>query len=164
MDQPINTVPESTPDLNSGTVCLSSNATLFWRVFVPAFGTVFVTGLLLGYWLIDEEEFHTNIPILYTRILITLLWLGWFFLILKTVWKLKRIDANDHFVFITNYWTSVRYPWADVEKITPFRRAGRQLLRIHLKAPGRFGATVAFLPGRHYQSWMEEHGKTEFST
>jgi hypothetical protein len=151
---------EPTPDANAGTVGLSSNATLFWRIFIPVFGTVFVTGLLLAYWLIDPNDLYTSLPVIVIRLMMLGIWLLWLLLVWKTIWKLKRLDANEQFLFVTNYWVSVRYPWSDIEKIESFRRAGRSLRRIHLKAPGRFGRTMVFLPGRHFSAWMEEHGKS----
>ena len=61
------TIAENTPA--AGTSCLSSNATLFWRVFVPVFGTVFWTGILLGTWLTDGEDLYMPfVPMLTMRV------------------------------------------------------------------------------------------------
>ncbi|MBL7807463.1 MAG: hypothetical protein JNN28_06610 [Saprospiraceae bacterium] len=140
------------------TECLSSNMTLFWRVFMPIFGGVFLTGLLLTFLLIPEEELYLSFPILWARLFLFALWLGWLLFVRRTLWRLKRVDAGDTHFYVTNYWITVRYPWADVEKVERIRRLGRKLVTIHLKAPGRFGQKITFLPGDRFEAWMEERG------
>lgn len=138
---------------------LSSNATLFWRVFLPVFGTVFFTGLALAVWLTPEDDFYLPFPLLWLRVAIVLVLVGWLLFVRRMLWPLKRVDADDAYIFVTNYWTTVRYPWVDVEQMREAKTAGRKLVLLHLKAPGRFGQTISFLPGSHYLQWLEEHNK-----
>lgn len=139
------------------TECLSSNATLFWRVFVPIFGTVFLSGLLLTFLLIPEEELYLPFPALWGRVVLFVIWLAWLVLIRRTLWRLKRIDANPTHLFVTNYWVTVRYPWADVERIEEKARLGRRIVNLWLRAPGRFGQKISFLPGSHFHDWKKEN-------
>ncbi len=146
----------------SKTAQLSSNRTLFWRVFLPVFGTVFLTGLTLAFWFIEEEElFGGGMPALAARIFVTLVWLGWLFFVFKKLWQLKRVDANDTHFFVSNYWQTARYAWSDVASVGETRRLGRQIIHIELAAPGRFGRVISFLPGSVFQEWMSENGKSE---
>lgn len=138
---------------------LSSNATLFWRVFVPIFGTVFLSGLLAAFLFTAEEELYLPFPVLWGRLGVLVLWLGWLLFVRQTVWHLKRLDADDAFVYVTNYWTTVRYPWSDVVQIEEKRRLGRRVMHLCLKAPGRFGREISFLPSSHFDDWMKEHDK-----
>jgi hypothetical protein len=155
-----NTSPEllekSVPVVN-----LSSNATLFWRIFVPVFGTVFMTGLLLVFWLIDEDALYTSFPILWTRLGITAFWAGWLLLIYRTVWRLKRMDANATHFFATNYWTTARYQWSDLAEITETKRLGRSIMHFRLRQPGFFGSTISFLPGSTCRKWLREQNIIE---
>lgn len=139
------------------TVNLSSNATLFWRVFIPVFGTVFLTGMLLAFWLLDEEALYLPYSLWWPRIALTAVWIGWLWGVRRTLWRLKRVDANDTHLFATNYWTTARYRWADVAAITESKRLGRTLMHIHLKAPGFFGPVVSFLPGSVAREWLHKH-------
>jgi hypothetical protein len=84
-------------------------------------------------------------------ILICWLWFVW-----RTLWRLKRVDGNDTHVFVTNYWITVRYPWTDIAQVTSTRRFGSRIVHLGLRAPGRFGQTISFLPGRHFDHWMQE--------
>lgn len=138
------------------TECLTSNATLFWRVFLPIFGTVFLAGFAAALLLIPEEELLLSFPALYARVFSLLLLLGWLLLIKRSVWRLKRIDANQTHFFVTNYWQTARYPWTDVEKIFETQRMGRRLVHFQLKAPGRFGQVISILPASNYEELMQQ--------
>ncbi len=138
---------------------LSSNMTLFWRVFLPVFGTVFFTGLLVALWVTTEEDLYLPYSVWWPRGIALALWLGWLYYVRAMLWPLKRIDADDAHLYVTNYWVTVRYPWTDVERLEEVKKVGRRFVLLHLKAPGRFGQVIRFLPGSRYQEWMQEHEK-----
>ena len=138
---------------NQVTERLSSNSTLFWRVFVPVFGTVFMSGFLLAFLLIPGEELLLPFPVLWGRIAVFFVWIGWFLLVRRTLWRLKRVDVNAHYLFVTNYWVTLRYPWSEVESMDEVRRAGRRVVNVGLRASGRFGRKISFLPNDRYDEW-----------
>ncbi len=158
-------IPTDTASLpqngHSRTTLLSSNATLFWRVFIPIFGTVFISGLLLAILLTDEDELMLPFPTLWVRLLFAALFLGWLFLMKRTLLRLKRVEADDVYVYVTNFWLTARYPWQDVMRIEETKRMGRRIAHLHLRASGRFGQTISFLGGSTYREWLATHGKTE---
>lgn len=135
--------------------CLSSNATLYYRIFAPIFGTVFIAGFALALFLIPEDDLYLSFPALWARLAALGVLAAWLFFIKRTVWRLKRVDATPEHLFVTNYWHTVRYPWQDVDQITESRRMGRRLVHFHLKAPGRFGQVFTILPARHYDELMK---------
>ena len=138
---------------------LSSNTTLFWRVFVPFFGTVFLSGLMLAFLLIDESDLYLPVPVLWARIAVVVIWVLWLLTIRRTIWRLKRVDADDTHIYVTNYWTTVRYPWQDVERFEEKKRMGRKVISFYLRAPGRFGDVVSFLPGSGFEEWKGRNGE-----
>ena len=141
---------------------LSSNTTLVWRIFLPVFGSVFISGLLLAFWLIDEEELYLPYSVWWPRLILVALWLAWLYFLRRRVWPLKRIDADPNYLAVTNYWTTARYPWSDIERLEKRKFLGRKALCLHLKAPGYFGKQILFLPASHFYSWMEENGKQAY--
>lgn len=148
---------------HSKTTHLSANSTLFWRVFVPIFGTVFLGALASVFWFTPADELYLRtMSITSVRLIVTLLFVSWLLLVYRTVLRLLRVDANDVHLYVTNYWTTVRYPWIDVERIETVRRLGRRIVHIYLKAPGRFGAKISFLPGSQFTLWLEENRKNNF--
>ena len=134
---------------------LSTTGTLFWRIFVPVFSTVLLTGFLAAFVLIPEEELYLSFPAVWARLVIAAIWLLWIFFMYRTLWRLHRIDADGAYVYVTNYWTVARYPWNDVEKFTESRHLGRRIAHLHLRAPGRFGQKISFLPSSNFNTWME---------
>ncbi|MFN0034026.1 MAG: hypothetical protein ACKVUS_03100, partial [Saprospiraceae bacterium] len=149
---------EGPPPSATDTECLSSTSTLFWRVFVPIFGTVFLSGLLLAFLLIPEEELYLSFPLLWGRLVLFSLWLGWLFLVRRTLWRLTRVDADATHFFVTNYWTTARYAWADVERVEEKTRLGRRIVQLWLRAPGHFGQKISFLPSGRFEEWKQENG------
>jgi len=137
------------------TDCLSSNATLFWRVFVPIFGTVFLSGMTTALLLLDEDNLYLPFPALWARISALVFLVAWVLLVRRTIWRLKRVDANDTHLFVTNFWQTVRYPWSDVLNITESKRFGRKLVHFHLIAPGRFGKVISILPASNFEALVE---------
>ena len=136
------------------TDCLSSTATLFWRVFVPIFGTVFLAGLTLALMVIHESDLYLSFPAWWARAVALLLLAGWLYWVKKGIWRLKRVDASESHMFVTNYWHTVRYPWTDVARIEESKRAGKRLVHFHLHAPGRFGSVITILPAGNYDELM----------
>ncbi len=144
------------PNGHPKTSVLSSNATLFWRVFTPVFGTVFFTGLLLVFWLTDEEELYLPVSAWWPRSIILAIWIAWIVFVRRTLWRLKRVDVDDTHLYVTNYWSTVRYPWQDVEHWEEKKRLGRRIVNFRLKSPGRFGQVISFLPGSYFDEWKKD--------
>ncbi|MEQ1744083.1 MAG: hypothetical protein ABMA02_01545 [Saprospiraceae bacterium] len=138
---------------------LSSNMTLFWRVFLPVFGTVFFTGLMVALWVTTEENLDLPYSVWWPRAIVLVILASWLLFVYNMLWPLKRIDADDAYLYVTNYWVTVRYPWTDVERFEAVKKMGRRFVLFHLKARGRFGQVIRFMPGSRYQEWMNEHEK-----
>lgn len=135
---------------------LSSAATLFWRLFVPVFSTVILSSFSLIFWLMDGEDLYLPVPVLWVRIGLTLALIGWVWFLYRTLWRLKRVDADAAHVFVTDYWTTVRYPWSDVEGFSESTHLGRRIAHLHLRSTGRFGQKISFLPASTFKAWLEE--------
>jgi hypothetical protein len=116
-----------------------------------------LSGLLLSFLLIPEEDLYLPFPLLWGQVFLFILWLGWLFLVRNTLWRLSRVDASSTHFFVTNYWITVRYPWVDLEKTEDKRRLGRRIVNLCLRAPGRFGQKISFLPGDRFEEWKKEN-------
>ncbi len=148
-------LPDPAPEVQR-TECLSSNKTLFWRIFIPIFGTVILVGMNTALLLISEENLYLSFPALWARLTAILLLLVWLYMIKHTLLRLKRVDANETHLFVTNYWDTVRYPWSDVVEVAETQRMGRRLVHLKLAAPGRFGQVVSMLVGSQYEEVMAQ--------
>lgn len=128
-------------------VLLSSNSTLFWRIFIPVFVTVFLAGPVLVFWLTPAEDLYTSSPIWIIRGGLLLIFVGWLLLARWKILPLKRVERDAEYVYVSNYWITVRYPWSDIERTEETRWLGRKAVALWLKAPGRFGKRILFLAG-----------------
>jgi hypothetical protein len=154
MDQEsqLNNISLSETAENVNTEVISSNSTLYWRVFVPVFGTVFLLGLTIAMWFTDMDDFNFSSTTFWGfRLFVTFLFFGWVFMMFRTLLKLKRVDVSNTHIYVTDYWTTVRYPWTDVKEATEQIRLKKRIVTFHLKAKGRFGDKISFIPGSSYE-------------
>jgi hypothetical protein len=146
---------------------LSSSLTLGLRIFLPTlwiafFGTCFIALNFTGNTFVGISSlFSLRVGLgVFIAIFLFVFW--------KTVFRLKRIDADSESVFITNYFTSVRYPHADVEKIEISKGLVFDIGTLVLKGKGKFGQRVLFVASRkrieifleknpQIQDWLVEH-------
>ena len=126
---------------------LSSNSTLLFKIFIPTFWIVFFGAFTVSVFVMDVAYFG-NIPAFLFRIgVVTFLLLGmailaWAFL------RLKRVDADEHFFYVSNYFKSVRYPLHQIDRVEERDFGLVKSLRCYLKAPGVFGSQFTFLVSR----------------
>jgi hypothetical protein len=135
---------------------LSSNTTLFWRVFIPIFTTVFLLGLNLAFWLTPEDALYLPFPVLWLRLALLALFAGWLLFVRRTLWRLHRVEADAQYLYVSNYWTNLRYALHDVDRFETVSRLGRRVVNLWLKAPGKLGQKISFLPGSRFRSWNEQ--------
>lgn len=130
---------------------ISSNLTLFYKLFFPTFyasflGAVTIAALTLG-----------GVPML-TRILLAAFYVGSLTLLAFTVLRLKRVEIDDQFVHVTNYFRHFRYPYHNIEKIVEKDYRVFRTATIYFHQPGFFGKTATFVPsGSLYNLFWNEH-------
>jgi hypothetical protein len=105
-----------------------------------------------------EALYMDQSALLAIRAVILLFWAACIFFIRRTLWKLKRVDANSQYFYVTDYWTTVRYPWNDLERVEEVKRWGQKIVHFHLKGSGRFGTKISFIPGSYFKMWKAENG------
>jgi hypothetical protein len=126
---------------------LSSNWTMAFSIFFPTlwlafFGTFLVAIILtdkqaVGSWSMSSLRFGL------TAFIGIFLFIFW-----KTLFRLKRVDADNEFVYITNFFKAVRYPHSDVEKIEVDKGLIFTFGTVVLHGKGRFGQRILFLCSR----------------
>ena len=126
---------------------LSSSWTLGFRIFLPTFwiaffGVFFVTTLLTDKDQIGQMSMNGLRwgLLAFIAIFVLVFW--------KTVLRLKRIDADKEYIYVTNYFKNVRYPHADIEKIELSKGIIFNYGTLVLKGKGVFGSRILFLASR----------------
>jgi len=123
---------------------LSANATLFLKIFLPTFWSIFFGALVLAFLIADYQgpayiksiEFKIGLIFFY---LIGLL--AFYF----SFWKLRRVELDDHFLYVTDYFKTARYPFHNIEVIRSYVYPFFNLGVVLLAQPGIFGRKIFFL-------------------
>jgi hypothetical protein len=126
---------------------ISSNLTLFLKIFIPTFWSVLFGAFTIAFLFGQAEG-----PYFIKNISFRLAWLGVYLLILfiffLTVWKLKRVELDELFLYATDYFKTARYPFHSIAAIHSQKLPFFYLGRIELHTPGIFGKNIYFIQSR----------------
>jgi hypothetical protein len=140
---------------------LSSSTTLFFKIFLPCIWLAFFGAFFVGVLLLDDAYIMGYSIDFFIIGLGSFLLMGFLFFYF-TVFQLKRIDINEAFVFISSYYTNVKYPLIDMEKIKITDYGLFHLGQIQLKGTGIFGNKISFLSSqRNLKKYLESHPEQE---
>ena len=123
---------------------LSSNLTLFFKIFLPVSWVSFFGVFGIVIFLIDA----TNEPFLTSTVFRSTfvgLFILFFALIYFTIFQLKRIESADGFIYATNYFKTVRFPIENIKKVSVMNLGIVKIARMHLHNKGIFGSKLPFI-------------------
>jgi hypothetical protein len=123
---------------------LSSSWTLAFRIFLPTFWLAFFGTFFFATLFTDKNQIG-QISMNGLRWGLLVFILVFLFVFWKTVLRLKRIDADKEYVYVTNFFKNIRYLHADVEKIELSKGIVFNYGTLVLKGKGYFGDRILFL-------------------
>jgi len=135
---------------------LSSNTTLLLKFFIPVFWIVLFGATTLAA-LLYEYDYVGNTPAIYFKLGMLFFYITGLLLFAFTLLRLKRVEADEHFFYVTNYFKTARYPFHNIERITVSRFLFVGVATIHFMEPGIFGKRCFFIPSRQLMEnyWLE---------
>lgn len=130
---------------------ISTNLTLVYKFFIPTF--------YLAFWgAFTVVSFSISGISLLGRVGIVAVFVGSATLFYFTLLKLKRVEIDEHFIYVTNYFKHFRYPLENVEKIVERDFLILRIATIYLEQPGSFGKKIVFVPsGSLYNDFWKTH-------
>lgn len=136
---------------------VSTNFTLFLKIFLPVFWLVFFGAFAVVLW--TENRIPTGaVPIQTVRIIMTLFFVVGATILYFTLLKLHRVEMDDAFVYVTNYVKTARYPYHQIEKIAEVDFLILSTVTIHFKQKGIFGKKATFVPSQYrFQGFLNQH-------
>ncbi len=135
---------------------VSSNLTLALVLFFPVLWAAFFTAFTIAIWAY-RMDYYGSIPGPALRWGLSLFLAGGLTFFYFTVWRLKRVEVDDHFLYVTNFFKHVRYPWHQVEAVRIHDWKLFRTVTVALKQPGSFGKHIVFLPtGRVFEEFLRE--------
>ncbi|MEY4926691.1 MAG: hypothetical protein RI894_1127 [Bacteroidota bacterium] len=138
------------------TIVVSSSMTLAIKYILPAMGL----GLLLPFFVFlfsaDSANYSGAIPVNIFRLVALAIPLSIFFLWRISVQRLMRVEVDAEYVYVSNYFETVRYTYSSVERIANSGFLIFDIVTIHLKAKGQFGTKIRFWAGSSWQETANE--------
>ena len=126
---------------------ISSSATLILKIFIPTFWIVFFGAFTTGLLLVTKD----NDPMLggwKIKAAILLFYIAGIAILYFTVMTLKRVELDNDFVYVTNFFKTYRYPHHNIKKIKEWDYSLFRVARIYFQQPGNFGRSIVFLESK----------------
>lgn len=123
---------------------VSSNWTLFLKIFFPVFWGVFF-GLTTLAFLFSSEAYIGGMSINKFRLLMFSFFCTGMAVMYFSLMQLKRVEVDNDFVYISNYMKTARYPFHNIEKMEETSYLISKVVHIYFKTPGIFGKKSIFL-------------------
>ncbi len=124
---------------------LSSNWTLFLKIFLPVFWISFFGGFVIAAYVTNSIEApqFTNGKFRLQSVIFVLSGLVFF---LFTFFRLKRVDGDEGFIYISNYFRTFRYSVDSIEEIIIYDHIIVKAAHMKFKGRTSFGNKIIFLP------------------
>ena len=121
---------------------LSSNATIFYKIFIPVFFTVFYGLFTIFIWrnpssMMDDFKWFPLSN--------TLFYLAVVFILYKSLWQLKRIEAGKDHIIITDYRKAYQYSWDSVDSMIVTNYLLLKVVHFFFKEETSFGRNIPFI-------------------
>ncbi len=140
---------------------ISSNLTLFYKFFLPVFWIVFFGAVTVSIW--SLPVFFKGLSPMTIRIIATLFYLSGILFFYWATLRLHRIEMDDQYIYISNYFKNYRYPHQDVAKIVRKKRSIFPTAKIHLKNKGSLGSHISFIPASAlFDDFFRNHPNLSF--
>lgn len=140
---------------------VSSNFTLFFKIFLPVFWIVFFGAFTIAS-LFFKFNYVGNIPALYFRIGVVLFYVSGLLMFIFTLMRLTRVELGDDKVYVTNYFKHIQYPFASVKSIEVSQFGFLKVGIVTLKEKGSLGRKMRFIPnGKRLQEYKEKYPASE---
>ncbi|MFZ1705817.1 MAG: hypothetical protein WAT79_15840 [Saprospiraceae bacterium] len=136
---------------------VSSNFTIFFKLFLPTFWGVFfgMFALFVVFYNNSELVIFQNTTV---KITICLTYFAFFTLLYFTIFQLKRVEFGLKEYHVSDYFTTYRLIYEDIESVKEINILGWLLIVIKLKGKGSFGKRFFFLANKFlYHSFLDEN-------
>lgn len=122
---------------------ISSNATLGLNIFLPVFWTVFFGALTIALFAYDGQGGGLSFRTI--KWVMLGIYLSGLAILYFTLFQLKRVELDDEYLYVTNYFKTYRYPFSSIRKTETSQFLFLALGIIHLTAKGKFGRRITFI-------------------
>ena len=136
---------------------VSTNLTLFYKIFLPSFWIVFFSSFGVYVWFFNTGDIGSMNASTF-KIVYLLFFLTFIGLFLYTIMRLKRVEMDGKSIYVTNYFKHYQYPYSNIEKIVEAPFPFLRVVTIYFKKEGHFGEKIFFIPSKkRFQQFLINH-------
>jgi len=128
---------------------ISSNLTIFYKLFVPIFWLIFM-GCLTAFVVFSDPQTTPLIPDFKSKMIFLAIYIAFGILVYFSLFQLKRMDADSTGFYISNYFKTFRYSFSDVEEIHCMDLPFFKLMRLRMKTKTSMGKSFIVLYKKVY--------------
>lgn len=135
---------------------ISTSLTLFLKIFIPTFWIVFFGAFTIGVF-VKDIGIGPFLPGTFKIVALVFFLLG-SLLFYFTLMQLKRVDMDDDFMYVSNYFKTVRYSYNAIGKIKERDWLLFHTIHVHFREKGYFGEKIVFLArGKKLTRFLKNH-------
>jgi hypothetical protein len=136
---------------------VSSGWTLVLKIFLPVFYGVFMLTWTVATIKAGDEVSPLFESLFYKVTMIGLFIIG-MLIVRFTVWRLKRMDISNPYIYVTDYFKTFRYTMNSIESMNTFSIGWLKFLSIKLKEKGSLGKRfIVLLEKSMWDSYLDAH-------
>lgn len=134
---------------------LSSNTTLFWKLFLPTFWFAFYGSLMLVFWFGDNTQLGLFSKTEWKYGMTTFFVLG-SLLLYFTVLKLHRVEYKDNNFYVSNYFRTIKVPLELALRISESKLFFFSYATLQLRKKTIMGRDIPFIFRRNIREEIRE--------
>jgi hypothetical protein len=135
---------------------ISTNLTLFLKIFIPVFWMVFFGAFTMGTF-IKDIPVGPFLPETFRWVALVFFITGTVFLYF-TLMQLKRVEMDPDYMYVSNYFKTLRYPYPSIDKIKERDWLLFHTVHVRLRERGSFGQDIVFLcRGKKLTRYLNKH-------
>jgi hypothetical protein len=128
---------------------ISSNTTLFFKIFVPCVYITFFGSMSIAVLFSDPEEVYIagnplvkyGLPSLFMIFVVIMYF---------TIMQLKRVEFGPDYFLVSNYFKTYRYVYGDIKKITLYNFGLFTIISIKMIERTKMGRKFRFIAKRKF--------------
>lgn len=139
---------------------VSTNFTLFFKLFIPTFWAVFF-GLFTLFAIFYTQSEILLLQNIWFKLGVLGFYLLFFAIVYLTLFQLKRVEMGEDAYSVSDYFKTYRLIYDDIHHVTETALFSWTLVSIHLKGKSSLGKKIRFLADRNlYAGFLAEHPTT----
>lgn len=91
------------------------------------------------------------------KLMFLLFWIMGIAFLYWTSMRLKAVNIDDEFLYVSNYLKEISIPLSNIDDVTENRWINIHPVKIHLKSPSEFGDKIIFMPKVRVFSFFSSH-------